>query len=130
MTDCKCFTCTHKSPTLRAAYYTGYVEACDWFLGWAESQGVKIGSIGDDDLGGVYAQIKCNRDETLCLLQEARNLAKDRHRKAQKAWAEKNKPKVRAIAKRYYKKNSKRLIERNLEYYYKRKAEAKEAQDD
>jgi hypothetical protein len=26
-----------------------------------------MGSIGDDDLGGVYAQIQCNRDETDCL---------------------------------------------------------------
>lgn len=118
---CDCFTCTHKNPQLRAAYYTGYVEACDWFLGWAESQGVKMGSIGDDDLGGVYAQIKCNRDETKCLLEEAKDIARDRHRKAQKAWAEKNKPKIRAQARRYYKKNAKKLSAESLRRYYKRK---------
>lgn len=130
MTDCKCFTCTHKSPTLLTAYYTGYIEACDWFLKWAEANGIKMGSIGDDDIGGIYAQIRYNRDETSCLLDEVAAAAKDMHRKAQKAWAERNRPKVRAIARRYYKKNSKRLSERSLKYYYKRKAEAKEAQND
>ena len=111
---------------------TAYLEerVPDWFLNWAEANGIKIGSIGDNDIGGIYAQIRYNRDETSCLLDEVTVAAKNMHRKAQKAWAERNKPKVRAIARRYYKKNSKRLSKRSLEYYYKHKAEAKEAQDD
>lgn len=73
---CNCFTCTHKDPELREAYCIGYIEACNWFLNWAKSQKVELGSIGDDDLGGIYAQIKCNCDETHCYvdsLQDVKN---------------------------------------------------------
>ncbi len=66
MSNCSCFTCTHEDPKLKKAYCIGYIEACKWFLGWAESQKIKMGSISDDDLGGIYAQIKCNHDETCC----------------------------------------------------------------
>lgn len=69
---CKCFTCTHKDPTELVAYYTGYVEACKWFLNWAEENKIKMGSISDDDLSGIYAQIDCNYQETMCLLKEAK----------------------------------------------------------
>ena len=68
---CKCFTCTHKDPRLKKAYCIGYMEACEWFLNWAKEQGIKMGSISDNDLGGVYAQINCNYQETGCY---ARNL--------------------------------------------------------
>lgn len=63
--SCNCFTCRHRDrPDLCNAYYTGYVEACDWFLNWAKRNNIKIGSIADEDLGGIYAQIKYNRDES------------------------------------------------------------------
>ena len=42
------------------------MEACEWFLNWAKEQGIKMGSISDNDLGGVYAQINCNYQETGC----------------------------------------------------------------
>ena len=63
---CKCFTCAHKDPRLKKAYCIGYMEACEWFLNWAKEQGIKMGSISDNDLGGVYAQINCNYQETGC----------------------------------------------------------------
>ena len=125
---CDCFTCTHKNPSVLVGYYTGYIEACDWFLNWAEAEGIKMGSIGDDDLGGVYAQIKCNRDETMCLLHEIREVARAKHREAQKNWAKNNKDKIRAQARRYYKKNAKKLSAESLKRYYKRK-EAQNAGD-
>lgn len=68
---CNCFSCRHRDePRLVKAYYVGYIEACDWFLNWAKAQGIKMGSIGDDDLGGIYAQIRCNRDESDILARE------------------------------------------------------------
>ena len=67
---CKCFTCTHKDPRLKKAYCIGYMEACEWFLNWAKEQGIKMGSISDNDLGGVYAQINCNYQETGCYARE------------------------------------------------------------
>lgn len=66
MTTCKCFTCTHKDPRLKKAYCIGYMEACEWFLNWAKEQGIKMGSISDNDIGGIYAQINCNYQETAC----------------------------------------------------------------
>lgn len=67
---CKCFTCTHKDPRLKKAYCIGYMEACEWFLNWAKEQGIKMGSISDNDLGGVYAQINCNYQETGCYARD------------------------------------------------------------
>lgn len=67
---CKCFTCTHKDPRLKKAYCIGYMEACEWFLNWAKEQGIKMGSISDNDLGGVYAQINCNYEETGCYARD------------------------------------------------------------
>ena len=69
--SCSCFSCTHRDkPEELIAYYTGYVEACRWFLTWAEENNIKMGSISDDDLGGIYAQIDWNCKETQYLLQE------------------------------------------------------------
>lgn len=67
---CKCFTCTHKDPRLKKAYCVGYMEACEWFLNWAKEQGIKMGSISDNDLGGIYAQINCNYEETGCYARD------------------------------------------------------------
>lgn len=68
---CDCFTCkNHDKPELCIAYYRGYIEACEWFLSWAKANKIKMGSIGDGDLGGLYAQIQCNCDETDCLCRE------------------------------------------------------------
>ena len=67
---CKCFTCTHKDPRLKKAYCIGYMEACEWFLNWAKEQGIKMGSISDNDLGGIYAQINCNYEETGCYARD------------------------------------------------------------
>ncbi len=67
---CKCFTCTHKDPRLKKAYCIGYMEACEWFLNWAKEQGIKMGSISDNDLGGIYAQINCNYQETGCYARD------------------------------------------------------------
>lgn len=68
---CDCFTCkNHDKPELCIAYYKGYVEACEWFLSWAKANKIKMGSIGDDDLGGLYAQIQCNHDESDCLCRD------------------------------------------------------------
>lgn len=121
MTECRCFTCTHKSPPVLVGYYTGYVEACDWFLNWAKAQGVKIGSISDNDLGGIYAQIRCNRDDSAELLSEIKESLRTKHRETQKKWAANNKDKIRAQARRYYKKNAKKLSAESLRRYYKRK---------
>ena len=76
--ECNCFTCTHKDPKEHIAYYTGYVEACRWFLNWAKENKIKMGSIADGDLGGIYAQIKYNHDETLYLLNETEKLLEDK----------------------------------------------------
>lgn len=122
---CDCFTCTHKNPRERAAYYTGYVEACNWFLNWAKVFGVKEGSIGDCDLGGIVAQMRCNRDESEILRREMVELYKSKHRENQKAWAEANRKKINKSAKKYYRKNKKVLRAKSLERYYKNK-EAKD----
>ena len=118
---CDCFTCTHKNPRERAAYYTGYVEACDWFLIWAKDHEVKEGSIGDDDLGGIVAQMRCNRDESEILRREMVELYKSRHRENQKAWADANRKKITKSARKYYKKNRDALKAKSLERYYKTK---------
>lgn len=73
--DCQCFTCRHKDePRLLKAYCVGYREACEWFLNWAERNGIKCGFIHEDNLSGLYAQIKCNYDETGCYMQELPNI--------------------------------------------------------
>lgn len=75
--SCNCFTCRHKDePRVVAGYLQGYIDASDWFINWAEKNKIKLGSIADDDLGGIYAQMKCNRDESGCLLEEFPDLEK------------------------------------------------------
>ena len=67
-TGCQCFTCRHKDePRVVAGYLQGYIDACDWFINWAEKNKVKLGSIGEDSLNGIYAEIKCNRDDAICI---------------------------------------------------------------
>ena len=69
--SCNCFTCRHRDePRVVAGYLQGYIDASDWFINWAEKNKIKLGSIADDDLGGIYAQMKCNRDESSCLLED------------------------------------------------------------
>ena len=68
---CRCFGCRHRdNQKLLTAYYKGYIEASEWFLNWCKANDIKIGSIADNDLSGLYAQIKCNYEETLCILSE------------------------------------------------------------
>lgn len=68
---CQCFMCRHRDePRLLSAYLKGYIEASDWFLNWAKQNNIKAGSIGDDDLAGIVAQMECNRLESACLLEE------------------------------------------------------------
>lgn len=75
MRKCKCYTCTHSDqPELLVAYYTGYTEACVEFLLWAKHNKIKMGSIADDDLGGLYARIQYNHDESHFLKQEAQDI--------------------------------------------------------
>lgn len=75
---CQCFTCRHHDePRVVAGYLQGYMEACDWFLTWAKENNLKMGSISDNDLGGLYAQIQCNRDESACILSDMPNLEED-----------------------------------------------------
>lgn len=79
---CQCFTCQHHDRLdLCAAYYQGYVEACDWFLHWAKRNNIPEGHIADDDLPGIVAQIRCNRDESECLLQDVKRLIDEETRK-------------------------------------------------
>ena len=78
MSKCNCFTCAHKTLTEHEAYYRGYIEACEWFLNWAKEQNIRMGSIGDNDLSGIYAQIDCNYSETKCLLHEVEEELKKR----------------------------------------------------
>ena len=66
---CQCFTCRHSDePRVVAGYLNGYIDACEMFLKWAKENGVKMGSIIDTDLGGLYAIIQCNYDDSRCLL--------------------------------------------------------------
>ena len=77
-TGCQCFTCRHRDePRVVAGYLQGYIDACDWFLNWAERNGVQIGSIGEETIGGIYAEIKCNREESSCILSDMPDLEKD-----------------------------------------------------
>lgn len=63
-TGSQCFMCRHKDePRLVAAYLDGQIEIMREFLAWAENSGIKMGSISDDDLGGLYAQMLCNHDD-------------------------------------------------------------------
>ena len=75
--SCNCFTCRHKDePRVVAGYLHGYIDASDWFINWAKKNKIKLGSIADDDLSGIYAQMKCNRDESGCLLEDFPDLEK------------------------------------------------------
>ena len=75
---CQCFTCRHRDePRVVAGYLKGYMEACDWFLNWAKENNIKMGSISDNDLGGLYAQIQCNYEESACILSDMPNLEED-----------------------------------------------------
>lgn len=68
---CQCFLCRHHDePRLLKAYCVGYKEACEWFLNWAKEHNVKMGSIADNDLGGIYAQIDCNYIMNNCYMSE------------------------------------------------------------
>lgn len=71
---CTCYTCTHDDPHELAAYYTGYIQACGWFLNWAHNHKIKRGSIADDDLGGLLAQIEYNCGEAEYLLSEIKQV--------------------------------------------------------
>lgn len=75
---CQCFTCRHRDePRVVAGYLQGYVDACDWFLNWASANKITAGSIADDDLPGICAQMQCNRDDALCILGDMPNLEVD-----------------------------------------------------
>lgn len=75
---CQCFTCRHRDePRVVAGYLQGYADACDWFLNWAKENGIRMGSIADNDLGGLYAQIQCNRDDSVSILSCMPNLEVD-----------------------------------------------------
>lgn len=70
-TGCQCFTCRHDDDKrLITAYLTGYIEACNWVLNWAERNNIPAGSIDGDGLINLIGQVKCNRDESGCLLAE------------------------------------------------------------
>lgn len=69
-TGCQCFTCRHADePRLVKAYCVGYAEACEWFLNWAKENNIEMGSISDNDLKGIYAQIECNYDMNNCYME-------------------------------------------------------------
>lgn len=69
--ECTCFTCRHHDePELIKAYYEGFIEASEWFLNWAKRNRIEPGSISDDDLPGIVAQMQCNLDETCALLND------------------------------------------------------------
>ena len=79
MTQCKCFTCQHRDqPELCAAYWQGYVDACDWFLNWARRNKIPEGHIADNDLPGIVAQMQYNRDESAYLLNEVKEMLNDK----------------------------------------------------
>ena len=64
---CQCFTCRHgDEPRLCKAYCNGCIEGCEQFLAWAKDNNIPMGSLCDTDISGLYAQIKCNYDETRC----------------------------------------------------------------
>lgn len=68
---CQCFMCTHKGDEKSInGYLNGYIDACNWFINWAEKNKLKIGRVDGDKLEDLYAQMLCNRDESLCLLNE------------------------------------------------------------
>lgn len=65
--ECNCYTCRYsrrKEPKVIAAYLTGYKSACEWFLNWAKRNNIKMGSMLEDTLEGIYSQIDCNHSET------------------------------------------------------------------
>jgi len=74
-TGCQCFTCRHSDePRVVAGYLQGYIDASNWFLNWAKRHDIKQGSIADDDLGGIVAQMDCNCVESSCILPELPDL--------------------------------------------------------
>ena len=77
-TGCQCFTCRHKDePRVVAGYLQGCINASNWFINWASRNNIKQGSISDDDLGGILAQMILNRDESECILAEYPNLEEE-----------------------------------------------------
>lgn len=77
-TGCQCFTCRHSDePRVIAGYLQGYIDASNWFLNWAEKMDIEVGHIDKDDLPGIVAQMKCNRDESGYLLSEMPDLEED-----------------------------------------------------
>jgi len=63
---CQCFSCRfHNEPRLIAAHELGFQQASEWFLNWAKRHNLKSGSIADDDLPGIIAQMECNYTESL-----------------------------------------------------------------
>lgn len=82
-TGCQCFTCRHADePRVVAGYLQGYIDASVWFLNWANRHNIKSGSIADDDLGGIVAQMECNKIESECLLDCLPNLEKEDEQKS------------------------------------------------
>lgn len=66
---CQCFTCRHgDEPRVVAGYLKGYIDASNWFLNWAKRNNIKQGSIADDDLAGIVAQMNCNCVDSGCYL--------------------------------------------------------------
>ena len=70
---CECYTCKNSGDLVRLeAYSIGFIEASRWFLNWAEANKIKMGKLGDNDIGGIYAEMMCNYQETLCYLASVR----------------------------------------------------------
>ena len=75
---CRCFTCRHSDePRIVKAYLVGQIEACEWFLNWAKENKIKMGSIADNDLAGLYAQIQCNHDDACCIAHDLPDLEEE-----------------------------------------------------
>lgn len=68
---CQCFTCRHgDEPRLVKAYCVGFEDGCKQFLTWAKEHNIEMGSLSDDDLGGLYAAIDYNYAENACYMSE------------------------------------------------------------
>ena len=48
-----------------------------WVLNWAERNDIPIGSIDGDGLTNLIGQVRCNRDESGCLLTECPDIEND-----------------------------------------------------
>lgn len=51
-------------------FFRCYAEACECFLNWAKGQKIPVGSICDNDLSGIYAQIECDYMMNKCYMAE------------------------------------------------------------